>query len=91
MKLIPQNDYILVKIVERETKTTTDSGIILGEVEKLPPKIIIDSFGPDVSTEDLSAGDEVILRPGAGFPIYGEDVQYKSITKEDILVKIETL
>jgi co-chaperonin GroES (HSP10) len=91
MRLIPLNNQILLRVVEQEEKSTTDSGIILTETEKLPPKFIIEAFGSDVSIDHLGPGDEVILRPAAGYPIYGDDVQYRAILKEDLLVKIETL
>lgn len=89
MIITPLRDQILIKLVEFEEVTTTVGGIILAEAEIRPPKTVVDKFGNDVSIYDLMPGDAVLLRSGAGYPISDEDTNYKLVTAEDILAKIE--
>jgi len=94
MKLVPLEDRVVVKVLEKEEKTA--SGIVLPDTAKeKPQKATVLAVGPgrydgdDLIPIDLKEGDLVIFSKYGGTEIKVDDEEVLILRASDILAKIK--
>jgi len=96
MKLIPQNDYILVEPIKQEK--VTKGGIYIPDTasEERPMRGKVIAVGPGKMNDkgermpiSVKVGDEVIFKKYAPDEIKIDDKEYYFIKDDDILAVIE--
>jgi len=91
MNLKPLGDRVIIKVLEKEEKTS--SGIVLpdkakekpqeGEVVAVGPGKLLDDGSK--SQMDVKVGDKVVYSKYAGTEIKIDDVEYLIVRQDDIL------
>ena len=91
MKLIPLGDRVVVEPIAAEESTA--SGIILPDTvdkeKKAEGKILAVGDGEKIKKLNLAPGDRVIFGKYAGEDVEIEDIEYKVLSHEDVLAKLE--
>ena len=95
MKLRPLSDRIVVKLIERETKTS--AGIILPESAREKPfEGEVVAVGPGARNDkgehiplDIKVGDTVLYAKYAGTEVKLDDEKYLILRESDILAVVD--
>ena len=84
MTIKPLKDRVVAK--KEQPKTTTASGILLGEAKEAPAYAIVEAVGPEV--KDIKKGDKIIYKEYTATEVKVEKTNYLIIGEEDILATI---
>jgi chaperonin GroES len=89
MNIKPINDYVLIKRVEAEEKTS--SGLILASAAQEKPQIAeVIAVGPGTDEVNMvvKAGEKVIFAQYGGMDVKFEGTEYKLVRQGDIYATI---
>ena len=84
MAIKPLKDRVVAK--KEQPRTTTASGILLGEAKEAPAYAVVEAIGPEVKA--IKKGDKVIYKEYTATEIKVNDQTYLIIAEEDILATI---
>lgn len=84
MAIKPLKDRVVAK--KEQPRTTTASGILLGEAKEAPAYAVVEAIGPEVKA--IKKGDKVIYKEYTATEVKVNDQTYLIIAEEDILATI---
>lgn len=84
MAIKPLKDRVVAK--KEQPRTTTASGILLGEAKETPAYAVVESIGPEV--KGIKKGDKIIYKEYTATEIKLDNKDYLIIKEEDILATL---
>ena len=84
MAIKPLGDRVVAK--KEQPKTTTASGILLGEAKEAPAYAVVESVGPEV--KHIKKGDKIIYKEYTATEVKLDNQGYLIVKEEDILATI---
>lgn len=84
MAIKPLKDRVVAK--KEQPRTTTASGILLGEAKEAPAYAVVEAIGPEV--KGIKKGDKIIYKEYTATEIHLDNKDYLIIKEEDILATL---
>ncbi|MBR3220486.1 co-chaperone GroES [Candidatus Saccharibacteria bacterium] len=84
MAIKPLKDRVVA--IKEQPKTTTASGILLGEAKEAPAYAIVEAIGPEV--KGIKKGDKIIYKEYTATDVKIDDKDYLIVKEENILATI---
>ncbi|MBQ3310305.1 co-chaperone GroES [Candidatus Saccharibacteria bacterium] len=81
MAIKPLTDRVVA--TKEQPRTTTASGILLGEAKEAPAYAVVEAIGPEV--KGIKKGDKIIYKEYTATEIHLDDKDHLIIKEEDIL------
>jgi chaperonin GroES len=85
--LVPLSNHVILK--KEEQKNSTKSGIILTSKEQVSNEGVVESVGPEVKSEKITANGRVIFKEYKAEKVRVDDTDYYIVEDKDIIAVIE--